>query len=225
MPNWTVNYIHMKGISNTKEFFTNGQFDFNKFIPMPDELKDTISGGRIMECVAYYLLKNNTKQSFIDALQNNRVHLYGINLKDTKKKIAEDLLGYIGDNPCMYEIEMYGKNSVSHTPEEIGRHYLDLKEKYGYFNWYDWACANWGTKWNACDTFISGNNDIQFNTAWGEPTPIFYAMSKMYPNKEINIESFYEDGGHNETTFLKGELISEQWYEDEYEDEYMEECV
>ena len=32
-------------------------------------------------------------------------------------------------------------------------------------NWYDWNNAVWGTKWNACSTFVT-RNGIFFETAW-----------------------------------------------------------
>ena len=35
----------------------------------------------------------------------------------------------------------------------------------GYSNWYDWRCDHWGTKWNACDSYI-GKCEIAFDTAW-----------------------------------------------------------
>ena len=32
----------------------------------------------------------------------------------------------------------------------------ELKSKYGYDNWYDWCCANWGTKWGDYDINTPG---------------------------------------------------------------------
>jgi len=29
-----------------------------------------------------------------------------------------------------------------------GEKYKSNLDKYGYTTWYDWACDNWGTKWN-----------------------------------------------------------------------------
>ena len=35
MPNWTTNYVTMKGIGKEKKLFTCNNFDFNKIIPEP----------------------------------------------------------------------------------------------------------------------------------------------------------------------------------------------
>jgi hypothetical protein len=63
---------------------------------------------------------------------------------------------------------------------------LKMKEKYGYDNWYDWSCANWGSKWNSCrESEIEYNRgevlEYEFNTAWSMPEQIFAALSKKYP--------------------------------------------
>jgi hypothetical protein len=52
------------------------------------------------------------------------------------------------------------------TPEEQRE-----LEHIGYSNWYDWAVANWGTKWNACRVEIHDASqhryaEVSFDTAW-----------------------------------------------------------
>lgn len=47
---------------------------------------------------------------------------------------------------------------------------LDLVEKYGYDNWYDWRVHNYGTKWGMYDVYLynDGNTcDVHYTTAWG----------------------------------------------------------
>ena len=40
-------------------------------------------------------------------------------------------------------------------------------------NWYNWRCDNWGTKWDACVSYINHNDidffSITFDTAWSPP--------------------------------------------------------
>jgi hypothetical protein len=57
-------------------------------------------------------------------------------------------------------------------------------QEIGFTNWYDWSCANWGTKWNACDPQISespGRIEISFDTAWDAPEPIFERLVELFP--------------------------------------------
>lgn len=50
--------------------------------------------------------------------------------------------------------------------------------KTGYQNWYEFNNEKWGTKWNACETELKESFDkqfvdIEFDTAWCTPEPIF----------------------------------------------------
>ena len=75
----------------------------------------------------------------------------------------------------------------------------ELFAKYGACDWYDWSILNWGTKWNATcieDWYIAEDGitaQINFDTAWGQPTEWLIAASKKYPNIEFGLE-FYEEG-------------------------------
>ena len=70
-------------------------------------------------------------------------------------------------------------------------------EKYGYSNWYDWRCGNWGTKWDAYDVYISENLKdyvcMSFDTAWAPPIPYYEALAAKYPLLTIEVE-YYESG-------------------------------
>jgi hypothetical protein len=65
------------------------------------------------------------------------------------------------------------------------------------FNWYNWNINNWGTKWNACEVsveFIEKNLLIQFSTAWGQPDPVFVAMTEQHPELSFDFEWEEEQG-------------------------------
>jgi hypothetical protein len=71
-------------------------------------------------------------------------------------------------------------------------------EQIGYSNWYDWAVANWGTKWNAChidilDSSEYGYAEISFDTAWDAPVPVLLKMREMFPKLTFNCEWRHED--------------------------------
>lgn len=69
------------------------------------------------------------------------------------------------------------------TPEEEA-----VLRDIGYSNWYDWANANWGTKWNAGEASLEGESPIErgwaevvFHTAWCAPEPVLRKMIAMFP--------------------------------------------
>jgi len=64
-----------------------------------------------------------------------------------------------------------------------------------WFNWYDWHCKHWGTKWNACSCDLDRkNNAFTFDTAWSLPVPVLSAMSKMFPELVFDIDWIEEQG-------------------------------
>ena len=74
----------------------------------------------------------------------------------------------------------------------------------GFDHWYDWACANWGTKWDAfsdeaaeiLDVNGKGNLQIKFVfiTAWTPPLPIVDALRERFPDIQVNGTWRDEDG-------------------------------
>jgi hypothetical protein len=58
--------------------------------------------------------------------------------------------------------------------------------------WYNWHCNHWGTKWDACDTDVYHEDEIDdlddddqicivFNTAWSDPEPWYRALAAVIP--------------------------------------------
>lgn len=69
----------------------------------------------------------------------------------------------------------------------------------GHKNWYDWCCANWGTKWNAYQTHFELDNDgsemhLCFQTAWACPEPIFAALAERCP--QLKFHGYALDEGY-----------------------------
>jgi hypothetical protein len=86
---------------------------------------------------------------------------------------------------------------------------MEYKKRFGADNWYNWQTANWGTKWNASEVFIS-DNAISFNTAWSAPEPILAALSEKFPEVEFFIQFADEDFGYNvgEVSLIGGNEIN-----------------
>lgn len=108
-------------------------------------------------------------------------------------------------------------NSFVPTPDDIYQGNLgrEEEEKYGERTWYNWNCANWGTKWNACDVDIDTNGIphelvqlahaankeeplvsavIRFNSAWSPPVPVIDAIFEQHPELEITF-AYHNEGG------------------------------
>ena len=69
---------------------------------------------------------------------------------------------------------------------------------------YHWCCDNWGTKWNACDSFCNWDEEPQdeetdelfywFNTAWSPISEfLINSMQELFPTLKFNL-SFSEGG-------------------------------
>lgn len=86
----------------------------------------------------------------------------------------------------------------------------ELIEKYGpLLDWYNWNIENWGTKWNAYNIERRDDETLKFETAWAMPEPVIVALSKKFPDVEINVQYADENWGHNygAVTYKNGELI------------------
>lgn len=68
----------------------------------------------------------------------------------------------------------YERNTKSFISEKEAE---NRRNKYQAINWYDFACANWGTKWNAYDVrYLLGDEEkivISITTAWDTPQGIW----------------------------------------------------
>jgi len=81
----------------------------------------------------------------------------------------------------------------NHVPSE------ELKEKYGFDNWYDWRIHNWGTKWDAASDDIYSENESDdyllytFETAWAPPEGILHELRSKFP--DVSVTWFFDEPG------------------------------
>ena len=106
---------------------------------------------------------------------------------------------------------------------KIGKKYVEVYNKYGYYDWYSWSVENWGTKWNACVSCVDWVDDgwVEFVTAWVVPMPIIKKIMKDNPNCEIRIVWSDEDydGTHTYERDEHGVYREYTVYEKQYEEE------
>ena len=167
MPNWCNNNLTLTHedpamITRAKEALDRGEF-LNEFIPVPQALKDTVSGS-----------------------------------------MGED-------------------HREAHEAQQAAN-----REKYGYSNWYDYCCGEWGTKW---DVGGDGQSDIHpdgkmlhtsFDSAWSPPVNAYEKLVEL----GFGVEAMYYEGGMGYAgAFSNGtdeELNLEGMSADEIEQNYPE---
>lgn len=89
---------------------------------------------------------------------------------------------------------------------------MEDRQKHKDNNWYDWSLQHWGTKWNACDSYIESDY-VEFLTAWSDVAPILRALSVRYPDATFDYEYSFEHEGYErlyEDTWFNGELIEQR---------------
>ena len=183
MPNWVRTRLTFNGeqnrVAEIKELvkttgknaqgkYTN-EFDFNKVIPMPEELNIPSSSSGDLG-MRYLLL--NAKHPILWT-EDDRSFM------ESMKKVKEE-------NPDRFNADI-----------ELGKKYLINIAKYGYKDWYDWRIEHYGTKWGACEVEWIADNCVEFETAWRFCFPIVKKLSEMFPDVEIVFCFADEDCGSN----------------------------
>lgn len=227
MPNWVKNRITVTG-KNAKKIIksllsddelepNHKMFDFNKIIPMPKSL-EIESGSVTNTCIELYMTSVNPMVDYYgqdkmeiskflkikNALNSHR-SVFPYDFQYTKEKL-QIVLKNIAN--------FYRQSDAETTALNIGKVAVENVDKYGYKDWYDWSIANWGTKWNACDTIIKGNV-VEFNTAWAPVPLIVKRLSEIHPS--LTIDYLYAEEQMGVST---GHFVFEngQVHGQEYED-------
>jgi len=163
MPNWNENHVEITGSNEEVKRFIElmtDKFDYNRIIPMPEELDGYSCPVQIISQEEYEQQEEEYKK--------------WLKMPDDKKE------------PRFFTRGM---------TQEMSDHF---KKEYGYDNWYDWAIANWGVKWNTSPdsvTFDSGDTwgRWEFLSPWGPPELVCKKLRELFPNVEITW--FYQEPG------------------------------
>jgi hypothetical protein len=183
MPNWVTARITLNGSDEnvkkvldfvrTEEVDENGKeyirlFDFNKVIPMPEELN--IESGSMGEWGMRYLLLNAKHK---------------ITWSDEDYDFEKRMLERKAENEEQFN------NMI-----ELGQKYLTNIAKYGCKDWYQFHNKYWNTKWNSVEAEVN-DNVITFDTAWSFPAPVIEKLSEMFPDVTFDFIYADEDCGSN----------------------------
>ena len=236
MPNWTYNRIKCKKEIGDKLLTIKDDIyslDFNKLIPMPEDLKLDAGSIESDSISCYYLsLNDDEKYKLMKLLKSKEMFFHHDYWNKYKKYIK-----YYESNPDKLKNNKDNFNGLIDFDEkkhfnslaELGKQYIENIKKYGYPQWYDWCVENWGTKWNVEDDVdVSYNKntdeyDITFDTAWSVPSGIVEKYSEFCNDEEFYWE--YEDEDYDGTHILRkinGEIIDTILPDNVKENDYLD---
>lgn len=163
-------------IKSTEQFDGKEQeIDFNQIIPMPTILRGTEASSRTDDAIYYYLVKTNQEEMVSSILRHS--HLYTMDR-------------FVGRN----------ENELNELLE-IDKKYVEIFKECGAKDWYDWSCDNWGTKWNAYETYLHELNEcsviLLFQTAWCGVPRIIQKLTEMFPTITFDYKYSDEAMGYN----------------------------
>lgn len=79
------------------------------------------------------------------------------------------------------------------------------------WNWYEWNCRVWGTKWSASDCCVvdeaAGSVTYHFNTPWDTPRGIWQALADQYPQLNIFVRYQEEQGWGGELVIENEDIM------------------
>lgn len=217
MPNWVTNRVVAEDFNKLQEALIDKEtckVDFNILKPLNDDLH--IAAG----CGEYLTPLDYTSNKKVMKFQREKLDKFlqdKYNSELTQEQFVDRALLHLCGTKLEQELkEMYGIDNLGQRTREaivnILRGYFNV-QRYGYNNWYNAQCEEWGTKWNATNTYIHGE-EVSFSTAWSTPTGIWEALSKITP---ITVAFADEDTGNNCSIvkFKDGHAVSEFGSEDE----------
>lgn len=239
MPNYIVNILKVEGaderrmeqikafvrIESHAENKPDRVFDFQKIVPMPEELRviDGSEMGTVMSLYARYCRPGSEydpdlgvdEETFyrIRMTPEEVGRVYGGQLFPPAHDITESdvellkRLCRLIDDPD----DVWG--GVKVPALVAGHRYTMNKLYYGYTTWYGWSCEHWGTKWNSMNAVeLEDGTGWRFETAWSCAEPVVRVLSVIFPEVCFELRYADEDYGSNcgMICYQNGEMTEEQ---------------
>ena len=137
--------------------------DFEKIVPMPECVPDTLCDDEHQNALYYYLMTTGN----------------------------EDMVDKLLSFPQLFSMDIYKDKTEKELSDYkmLGEEIFNIAQQCGAIDWYDWRIINWGTKWNAYETDIDcpcdGSIELHFQTANNGVIPIIEKLVEMFPNLEF----------------------------------------
>lgn len=169
---------------DSKEYLN--YFDFNKIIPMPDELDINNN-----EMAIVYYASDRCKLP-INKISNNKYCVY----VDGQSVLFSAAYYYNLLLTSQFSNEEYDKLYKD------GKNLCNNIDKYLYAYWYPWCKKNWGCKFNSSNV-KKEENIISFETPNSLPLGIYSKLSKLCEENNIGFIMFYSSDEDND---IKGRI-------------------
>lgn len=184
MPNWVKHSFTIAGPADVRQRFLEECFsknekgglhlDFDRILPKPDGFDANLSSPAPL-----YV------EAFDDPTRREEIAQFAWVVEAGPFESKRDLLVFL------YRRMQWTPPATRQSDAEImalieaeAAAYKRNVELTGHLTWYEWNCAHWGTKWNACECSVILNEDhleLYFETAWSSPEPIFDRLRERYP--------------------------------------------
>lgn len=217
MPNWCSNFLQVECLDNSKE----SKEELKKFKDGVTLIGETIPKKDINKRAKLFL-KEKMESLAKEGKTNEYLELIKLDSIKLFKRFYIDSTILENGDLCL-EHNVFTCNKLLPCPEELHGEDLhsyggensedyDTKrarmiQKYGFSNAIDWQIENWGSKWDACEPYLSDESETKisyfFETAWSPLEPFVKEMCKQFPNLRFTLD--YEEPGCD----FKGTLICE----------------
>lgn len=203
MPNWVCNHLTIKGenavdvmrsvLTKNEESDYGYDFDFNKIIPMPEDLK-IISGSITRTCAKLYLNAIAEDAPAYVKYAERYVKAFDKDYLLTEQEQIDKMNDALKYRDYPNNVLLFSNKADIYA---YGKRVLDNVAEYGAKDWYDWSIKNWGSKWNAANTQINDLNkaDIYFDTAWSPVPAVIEKLAALHPNCQFEYEFAEEQAG------------------------------
>ena len=172
--------------------------DFNKIIPMPEELNEELYGVPKHRAIA--IARNDLGELVNDPWERK-------NNITTIEELCSFLKTKEGGNRDIEELR------------RLGNIYLSNLSKCGFSDWISWQRENWGCS-SAQDTRVihdtSRNIGIRFSTLDDPPTKIIKALAIQFPKNTFTLRYYNCDAGREGCLKVKGEQVLEESHAEHY---------
>lgn len=232
MPNWATTKLFFKSRDNFNAacivaINQDGQFDFNRIEPCPNEVTNTIATSLSKQlCAALYAIdieKNNT----VPAIESRICEIINISEPNDKvKDYAQRLYEFFNERISLEDIkaeceahnERIRRNDFF-SPEfdylTWGQNTIKSLILHDVADWYRWHCEHWQTKWNASHTQIDDDAcTITFQTAWCPSMRMVQKLSERIEAPILMLAAEEQISAYADSIlFDNGKIVDEFYYD------------